>query len=85
MASNELHPSQFGARARERSPGQPRARTGGVGVCRVGAAWRGAAQRVTTAPVLGGDRENGGGPDGSGASWAAGGSRPELGRKGEAG
>jgi hypothetical protein len=44
---------------RERSLGQPRARTGGVEVYRAGAAWCGAAQRVTATPALGGDRENG--------------------------
>jgi hypothetical protein len=55
------------------------------GVSRAVVAWRGVVQRVTAAPALSGDRENGRWARWVGVSWAVGGSRPELGRKGEAG
>jgi hypothetical protein len=68
---NQSYATVVGPHVGERSLGQPRARTGRVGVGQAGAAWRGTVQRAMAALALGGDGENG-----RWARWV----RHELGR-----
>jgi hypothetical protein len=84
LPTNSIQVGSGHARGKEvqGSHGRAQAGSGSAGRVRHGATQRrGRRQRLRSMAT----GRMGGGPDGSGASWAAGGSRPELGRKGEAG